>query len=154
MTKTEIRQYYKNLKEIERKKNQIEKLQRKLDRLANDDDITLVDDLQGVQYTDAPTAGSSKLSPQDRAINKFYHQRKRQRDFLNAQILELESDIIIIECKCIEVESVLNCLDKEDLRLIELYFRDNKTALQVSFDLCMSSSTVCRKINKILKIMG
>ena len=153
MTKTEIRQYYKNLKEIERKKNQIEKLQRELDRLANDD-ITLVDDLQGVQYTDATTVGSSKLSPQDRAINKFYHQRERQRDFLNAQILELESDIIIIECKCIEVESVLNCLDKEDLRLIELYFRDKKTALQVSFDLCMSSSTVCRKINKILKNMG
>lgn len=153
MTKAELKQYYKNLQEIEAKEKCIKNLKEELNKLNNSDDVTLNADLQGVKYYVAPTSGGQQISQQDKAINEFYYQREQKKKYLQVKIFEIESDIFDLEIQNVKIESILSYLDSEELRLIELYFKEKKTGLQIGFILNMCASTVHRKIQKLLKKM-
>ena len=155
MTKKDLKDYYKDIREIEKLQERVKKLKKLRQEIIdnmNNGNITLEADIQAISYNNASISKTGIcVSQQERAIEKAYQALDNKQSDLYVEIIETETLISDLQLKNLDIDYFLKNLDYEDLKLIELYFRDKKTALQISFILNMHASTVARRINKIIE---
>lgn len=155
MTKKDLKEYYVNLRNIEKlqeKLNKLKKLRQEIIDNMSNSNITLEADIKAVSYDEPAVSRSSVyVSQQERAIERAYQTLDEKQSDLYLEIIETEILISDLKLKNSNVDYFLKTLDYDDSKLIEMYFRDRKTTLQISFVLNMSTSTVARRINKILE---
>ncbi len=154
MTKETLKSYYKNLREIKRLKAKIEKLREQRQKIIDDmnnDNIFLEADVRAISLDNVSSSPRGfHISQQERAIDTVYKKLYDKQNELYYEIMETELLIGELQISNVDTEYFLQTLDSEDLKLAELYFRDCKTSLQIGFKLNMSTSTVHRRLNKIL----
>lgn len=154
MTKEDLKGYYRNLKEIKRLQTKVENLKMQRQKIIdniNNDNVSLNADIQAISYNNAVASSGLCISQQEKAIDKAYEILDYKQRELYFEIVGTEVLIGNLELINTNVEYFLQTLNYEDLKLFELYFKEHKTSLQISFDLNMNVSTVYRRINKLLK---
>lgn len=71
-------------------------------------------------------------------------------DSINNRIIYLKEDIKIIDCFIDFVDNILASLPEEEKKLIELFYFQNNSVFDVAEKLNCDSSTVYKRINKII----
>ena len=154
LTKENLKGYYRNLREIKRLQRKTERLKEQRQKIIdaiNNDNVFLEADVRAVSLDNISASPRGfHISPQEKAVDTAYRKLDDKQNELYYEIVEAELLIGEIQLANADTEYFLQNLDCEDLKLIELYFRDRKTFLQISFELNMSVSTVNRRLNKIL----
>ena len=152
-----IKDYYKGLREIERNKKKLEMLLRQKTEVENDisnSNISLEINLRGIAYDGLNIQITGiKSSSQERALENAISFLEKQLESLEAQVIEVKTELRILENQIHDVEYAIDQLSNEEKCILKLIYKDKKTYLQVGIILNMSHASVSRKNNKVIECM-
>ena len=149
-----IKEYYKELKEIDKNKKKLEMLLKQKIEIENDinnSNISLKHDLKGATYDTAIAKSMGvKVSPQERAIEDAFFFLEKQLHDTEIQIMELKAGLRNSEYKVCDIEYILSTLSEEKQNLIHLKYKNMYSTIKIGLQLNMSGSTVSRHLSKAL----
>ena len=155
-----VKDYYFRLEKIEELKRRLHllndrkiKLQRKIDNKVTVDFQVNDFSVNAVSYdgVGGKAFNISNMSHQDRAIEKPFKLLEMKLLKINDEIFVVEDEIENLRQKNSEMEYILNGFKEEYKKIVEGFYRDNKSVIQMEFELCMDKATLYRKRNKALE---
>ena len=148
-----VKEYYFKQQKIEQLEYTLKGLYRRKEELTERIDksrIKLEDDFSAVNY-DGVGGSGSVTSPQDRAIEKAFRRLEKSFEDTVGTIIEVEEEISYLRQNNREIEYIINGMKQEYRKILEGFYKYNKSTLQMTFDMNMSKNTIYRKKEQILE---
>lgn len=155
-----VKDYYFSLEKIEALKRKLGLLNiRKIELQRKIDNKVIIDfevndfSVNAVSYdgVGGKAFNISNMSPQDRAIEKPFKLLEMKILRVDEEIFIVDDEIENLRQKNSEMEYILNGMKDEYRKIIEGFYRDKKSVIQMEFELCMSKNTIYRKKEQILE---
>mgnify|MGYP005875525587 CR=1 FL=1 len=148
-----VKEYYFKQQKIEQLEYTLKGLYRRKEEVTERIDksrIKLEDDFSAVNYDGVGGSGSI-TSPQDRAIEKAFRRLEKSFEDTVGMIIEVEEEISYLKQNNREIEYIINGMKQEYRKILEGFYKYNKSTLQMTFDMNMSKNTIYRKKEQILE---
>lgn len=149
-----IKGYYSNKKKLDTMLRKSETQRRRKDQIRRDIkecNISIEVPSGSIDYSGMPgPTGGFTTSSIERALDRSIDLLIRELESTIKYSVKLESRIRDIEEKIMNVEILLEDLDEEELRLIELIYRDGKKYRFIESEMSMSLSTISDTKKRIL----
>lgn len=155
-----IKEYYLKEAKIKQLKNKLNSLfarKEKLEKsLANTTAINFQESdysLRAVNYDNVggKTINISTMSPQDRTIEKTFKNCEVRLLNIANEIIIVEDEIDYLRQENSEIDYIINGLKLEYKKIIEGFYKYNKSIVQLTLELNMDKATIYRKKNKSLE---
>ncbi|WP_024614673.1 hypothetical protein [Clostridium sp. Ade.TY] len=156
-TEEEIKIYFKYKKQIIYLKNQIESLERRLNKIEDDiknANFTIDYYQNGVGITERVQTSPNGSSFAEEQICKEITKLEKEHLIISKKIFRKKFEIREKENYIENMEGNLKTLDEEDRRYIELKYCDKKSVLQIARSLNMAQATAYRKGEEVIEIIA
>ena len=153
-TEEKIKEYYRNLDEIERLEHRsmlLDKQKTDIEEDIHNSNISLQYDLKGIDYEGVRIQTSNTGSQQDKAIDKAFETLEKQLEEINYEILETKILKRRLERKNNDIAFILNKLNDSAKRFVIMRYREGKSYRTIS-DTLHSSETSIRRFKKDILI--
>lgn len=148
-----VKEYYNNLKIIEKLKYQLDTANKQkidIQRDIDNSNINLTASVQAVTYDKTRVQTNSIVSVQEAEIERVFNKLEKQLEYINVKIVDINLEMRKLEDKNSEIEFIINSLNDESKQILNFIYRDKKTLREISNRLNLDSSNIGRKKDSII----
>lgn len=151
----QLKKYYLNKRTIKLKREYIEELKRRLETVCREYEninktFSFTADLKAVIYSETVVKGGQlPCSDVDKQIEIMFYKLENEQKELNNKILETSSLIRKLQADNDCLDEVIQLLDEESYKVIELRYNRKYSYEKISYELSISVSNIYKKIKFI-----
>jgi len=152
-TEEKIREYYRNIEEIERLEHRGRLLDRQKTDIKEDirnSNISLQCGLQGIDYEGVRVQTSNTSSQQDKAIEKAFKKLEIQLEKNNYEIIEMQILKRDLEKKSNDIGFIIGKLNERSKDFVVMRYKEKKSYRRICNILHSSEASLSRLRNDIL----
>lgn len=155
LTEKKVKDYFLRLKKIEFYQSCILNTQERLKRVQQNiekSNIILCSTYSSIDYSADKIEGSPTIyNGIEKKIDSAFNMLEEQEKKLNQTLIELQVNIDNLQMKNEEIGFILNLLNDESKKIIDLVYKKEKNLYNIADNLHMSKSNVARKKEQILE---
>ena len=156
-TEEKIREYYRNIEEIERLEHRGRLLDRQKTDIKEDiknSNISLQCTLQGIDYEGVRVQTSNTSSQQDKAIEKAFEKLENQLEKINCEVIEIKILKRDLEKKSNDINFIIGKLNERAKEFVIMRYKNKRSYRFISGVLHLSNTSISRFRIEILEAIS